>query len=1180
MSNFSPPDSLASYVGEGQQLFGYEFTLYPGRAEALSQSYAGHKYGDATTWSLSCDDIVGFNQTTEDSGSHFFDPTGSLLLTYGVANSSTTARFGNTSLFFPASGLNEYMGRILLPTGSGGVAAYTNFSFEFWVNVPDGGWPLVFAGVGWPSITLTPVANTWHHFAFCRKSNILRAFSNGVKVYEALSTGALSITGFGDGGGTNAGHAAFYLDSIGFSNNYAHYDGVDFTPQNVPFYNVPTSVGARMELVYSLTSGEASGTRITPVEADGQWDKTVLLIQGRGPVGSKAIADAKGRKLFNQADTVYSDVKSRNGETSLYFNGTSAKLAIEPSRNLDLIDGDFTIEMWLNPSTIRASSLVNRWGDTTACFALHLNSDGTILFNFWDAASSTTTSVSGPSAIAANVWSFISVCRSANDYRVSVNGTGGTIVTTTKTPWREASRMFQGGGYSGDFRSWDTCLIIGANAEDGAYPGSYYHGFMEDLRITNGFARYQALDVYATPVTAFLPSGSGSVGDPYWYDVVLLAHFDEPNGTVTGIREAKGHTLTISGAGYVTENGQYGGGYKNTAYNAGGGLTVPYGSEFDFSAGDFTYEAWVSDLGSGSICSNTLGGGGGWQLDLLRVANPSSSRSLGVMQWSQSDSNNTQDIALSVLYPFYGERSRWHHIAVVRNGNYITLYVDGIGATTNITRRPKSSTNAVRLTGFGNGNYETGAFGRYEEIRITRVARYTQDFKPPTAKFPEVAFSYGNAVITEFYGFIPGSVKAASTVPGAIATTTYSVSPPLIIGLPKVVGPTFDGYEYSVLPPIIKGGEGIPEAMAFSDTLNARLAFTHTQNVRFTDEVIAQAVRNLASRFAFGGSATAMLRSVQLSDGLTFQSALPPVRLAVPISEVIEVSSSAVPALGVILAAQIGMADAPIVARGQVLSEVIALSMPVGPTSHRLVTTDNIAMTGTSAQAAHGVAADTLALAETTATKANFTSSLTDAVAFNDTPSLTLILTVTVAEDIALNDIPAQQLLFSVIMQEGMQFSTLFTSPVVTAWAMNVRNAAVTQYSNFQYNSFAKMGERYLGANDQGLWWMDGTLDGIRPVNSRITTGIIQPNGNKLAGVQYAYLGMRGTGQFTVTVTDEAGSSYNYTLNAVDMETSRVVFGRGFRTRYFTFSLESKGQDFDLDNIEFVTSDISRKLQR
>ena len=348
----------------------------------------------------------------------------------------------------------------------------------------------------------------------------------------------------------------------------------------------------------------------------------------------------------------------------------------------------------------------------------------------------------------------------------------------------------------------------------------------------------------------------------------------------------------------------------------------------------------------------------------------------------------------------------------------------------------------------------------------------------------------------------------------------------------------------------------------------------------FGDLVSAQAVRNIASALSFGATASAALRSVQLNDGFTLTSTVPPVRLTVPVLEAVELTSSAVPALGVIVAAQISMADTSIVARGQVLSEIIALSMPAWPTSHRLVAADNIAMSSTAARAAHGVATDTMALAETAATKANFTSSLTDTVAFDDTPSLTLILTVTVADDIELNDTPAQQLLFSVIMQEGLQFSTLFTSPVVTSWAMNVRNAAVTQYSNFQYNSFAKMGERYLGANDQGLWWMDGTLDGIRPVNSRITTGILQPNGNKLAGVQYAYLGMRGTGQFTVTVTDEAGSSYNYTLNAVDMETSRVVFGRGFRTRYFTFSLESNGQDFDLDNIEFVTSDTSRKLQR
>ena len=337
-ANFTPPTALVD-----QFVFGYAFTLFPGRAEALSLAYAGHKYGDATTWSFSCDDLPSQAFGIEDSDSPFFAPSGAVPFIFGVANSTTTSRFGGVSWFFPEVAAYQY--QMVFPTGAGTIAAYTNFSFEFWVNVPAGGWPQVFAGTGWPTITLTPVANTWHHFAFCRKANILRAFSNGVKIFEALSTGAMSVDGFGYALLTNSGHAAFYLDSIGFSNNYAHYDGADFTPQNVPFYNVPTSVGARLEIAYSVISGEAYGTRITPTEADGQWSKTVLLIQGRGPVGSKAIVDAKGRTLFNQADVAYSDATSRNGSTSLYFNGTSAKLAIEPSRNLDLIDGDFTIEM-------------------------------------------------------------------------------------------------------------------------------------------------------------------------------------------------------------------------------------------------------------------------------------------------------------------------------------------------------------------------------------------------------------------------------------------------------------------------------------------------------------------------------------------------------------------------------------------------------------------------------------------------------------------------------------------------------------------------------------------------------------------------------------------------------------------------------------------------------------------
>lgn len=1190
-SPFTPPDRVSVAPGAA---FGVTVTepyaIFPGEASALGTFYAGYKYGEHTTWSFSCNDEPSSPYAVEDVGAAAFQPSGAIYLTFGTVNSSTVKKHGSASLLFPSGAY------VLLPTGAAVIPAYADFTLEFWIRVDavTANTVIIWGGATGndPSVYMasnafiTRIATSptitygeWNHYAMCRKGNMMRHYLNGVRFAEALSLGALTISQVGHGN-----TATVYLDSIGFANGFAYYDANDFVIPNTPFYNVPSSQGVRMQWNYSLIPAEATGSTIAPSEADSQWQRTALLIQGGGADGSTVVQEAKGRKIFNYG-VINSAAQHKNLQSSLYFDGASSIL-ISPSRSLDFFDGsDFTIEFWMYPTRIQQTSLINKWGDTRKSYAVYMMADGTIDFYFYDLNTGTTETISSSSSVVLNNWSFVAVCKYGTNYRVWVNGVGGTIVTTTKVPCQLSNRMYSGAGYGGDFRSWDGEISIGSNGTVATVTNSeFFLGFMEDLRITNGYARYQSVSLFSTPLTAFIPSGGGADGDVYWNDVVALFHFDEPHGTVTGFRDALGNVLYNTGNIYASSDyGLYGNALYRAAYSTS---HVQYSSDLDFSTGDFTIEffsnAIIFSNGSWSLVSNNYTQPSrGFQFISSTLENPGDSYTRGYLQWVQWNSSGVQDTALSNLYIWNGERSnRHHHIAVVRKGNDITIYVDGVGNTTTITRRPAAITDPIYI-GSHPGANQAGLVV-VDELRITKTARYSTNFAVPMGPFPEQLLSVGQSVLPSFYTFIPGEVRAAATAPGAIVESAYSVIPPIIIGKPKVDGIVFNGNGYSIVTEIDAaiGGEGIPEALAISDDIFARLAFSHAQAMSFGDLVSAQAVRNIASALSFGATASAALRSVQLSDSFTLHSTVPPIRLTVPVLEAVELTSSAVPALGVIVAAQISIADTPIVARGQVLSEIIALSMPAGATSHRLVTSDNIAMTGVAAQAAHGVAADTLALAETTVTKANFTSSLTDAIAFDDTPRLTLVLTATVADDIALNDIPAQQLLFSVIMQEGMQFSTLFTSPVITAWALNMRNAAVTQYSNFQYNSFAKMGERYLGANDQGLWWMDGTLDGIRPVNSRITTGIIQPNGNKLAGVQYAYLGMRGTGQFIVTVTDEAGSSYNYTLNAVDMETSRVVFGRGFRTRYFTFSLESNGQDFDLDNIEFVTSDTSRKLQR
>lgn len=1171
--NFDPPGYLPGYVDPNETTrFGIKHTLRPGAAAAVATTWPGFKYGDRTTWSFSCNDPVNSAWATEDRGNPSF-PTGAMYLTNGAVNSTTVACFGDTSIFFPTYAV------VTLPAGSGDIAAYTDFTFECWINKPSGGgfpWHMA----GFPTIACTFVASTWTHFAMCRRGNILRYYKDGQKFYEALQVGAFSILGFGQENGSNNPNAPFYLDSIGFSKDYAQYTSNDFVRATIPFYNVPTSQGVRLQLDYLLAAGEATGSTITPAEADGQWGRTVLLLGGGGTLGSKVIADAKGRTIYNQSDVVYTDAHKKFAQTSLYFNGSS-KLVIAPARNLDLIDGDFTIEFWMYPTRIQVSAILNKWGGATRSYVLYMAADGKITFEFLDGPTNINTTISSLSGVPLNAFSFVSVCRYGDNYRVWVNGTGGVVVTTTGTPYRFSAKSYN------DVGTWDADIVIGANGADGTGPGEYFQGYIEDFRITNGFARYTD-EFYAAPTSGFLKAGSGSDGDPYWADVVMLCHFDEMPGTTVGIRDARGHVLHAHDGGLVAAGGIYG-----SAWSAGSGgvgyLRAPYSSDLSLSSGNFTIEVWVDKgPGGGILAGNTYNQGSrGWQITAaVDPMDPQSQRQGGLVQWTQWDSNGVQDIAVSPLFKFYwdqaygGPKPRKYHICVTRRGNDITIFVDGVGSTTTITRRPAHLESDIYLFGYPGSSQH--AFSGYDELRWTGAARYVGDtLAVPTGRYPEQPFSYGNAVISNYYSLIPGQVAAAITVDGATPIAEYSLVLPLIIGRPSVEGPTIPT-THAVVAADATGGEGFPEDLAFSESLNTSHAHQHAQVFYVNDTAVAQSTKGVTARLGVTDAASATLVSVALTSGMQIGDSKPVTsHITRALADAISLmDSTPVGVIGVIVRAAVTVADSAVQAVHQTVLEELGLSTPVPVTSLASDVGDTLSFAGAAGHAAHRTATDGMGLATALTGRSLLRSSVADIIALSAAPGLDVILYATVSEDVALDDVPAQTLLFQAIVQDHVQFRAFFSSPAYTTWAMNTRNAAVTQYSGFNFNSFAKMGERYLGANDQGLYWLDGDDDAGRDVKARITTGVIQPNGNKLAGVQYAYLGMRGDGQFVVTVTDEAGGAYNYTLTGSSMETARVAFGRGFKTRYFTFSLESQGQDFDLDSVEFITTEMARKVQR
>ena len=80
----------------------------------------------------------------------------------------------------------------------------------------------------------------------------------------------------------------------------------------------------------------------------------------------------------------------------------------------------------------------------------------------------------------------------------------------------------------------------------------------------------------------------------------------------------------------------------------------------------------------------------------------------------------------------------WTHVAVGRSGANLRLFAGGVqqGTTFNISTSTIFPFNAVTLIGQTTNGATYGMNGNIDEFRMTKAARYTANFTPPTAPFP------------------------------------------------------------------------------------------------------------------------------------------------------------------------------------------------------------------------------------------------------------------------------------------------------------------------------------------------------------------------------------------------------------------------------------------------------------
>ncbi|CAN7451634.1 hypothetical protein LJR099_003029 [Variovorax paradoxus] len=147
-------------------------------------------------------------------------------------------------------------------------------------------------------------------------------------------------------------------------------------------------------------------------------------------------------------------------------------------------------------------------------------------------------------------------------------------------------------------------------------------------------------------------------------------------------------------------------------------------------------------------------------------------------------------------------------------------------------------------------------------------------------------------------------------------------------------------------------------------------------------------------------------------------------------------------------------------------------------------------------------------------------------------------------------------------------------------WVVNLDNNASTTYSNYDFNSFARIGGRYFGASDEGLFELAGATDSGMPIQASISLGQLDFGTPSMKTISECYVGMSGDGRLVVKITAE-GQSYLYKTRGFgpDLKQQRVELGRGLQGNYLTLELVNEdGADFAIDTVQFRVADLKRKI--
>ena len=579
--------------------------------------------------------------------------------TSNITNSTTQYKYGISSIYFSSN-------KTLTPPT---ISLTDDFTIEGWFYQTTAvttymvfangshwfGWDGTATGLGVSSsnVVSLDLTNSWQHIAFVRASGVTSVYQNGklLGTVSTVGTAAVNISALGSYGGSYGYNG--YIDDFRIS-SVARYTA-DFIP--------PLSL-----------------TAILDITTDFYPYNVALLLKGNGTADSTTFTDSSGfaHTLTTTGNPKNSITQFKYGSSSAYFDGADY-LTTPTNGRFDFGTGDFTIECWIYMGVNSNSYMIFTGGVTNSgnvnfgvnSSKLYFGGSGGVIV------------LTGTTTLKTNTWQHVAIVRFGTSLTSYIDGVLDKTVTDTNN--YITTTEVSVGAYQAAVGVWD------------------FKGYIDDLRVTKGVARY--IKPFTPPLE--LPT---CPPDP----TLVLLNGNGSNGS-TAITDSSAAPKTVS----VLGNTQI-----STTQSKFGGSSIKFDGSGDYlqipistTSADITYESWIyyTTTANMTLVFDQRAGNG------LMFYISAGNFTVG---------NNINGALIQATMPV--AQNTWLHLAIVRAGGFVQVYINGVAVGTRAADATTGLSGTLWIGRFNDGYTGGDYLGYMDDFRVSATARYFGKFTPPT----------------------------------------------------------------------------------------------------------------------------------------------------------------------------------------------------------------------------------------------------------------------------------------------------------------------------------------------------------------------------------------------------------------------------------------------------------------